>query len=116
MPNDKDRVYIYKTQAMQKYNLTSQQIWYARQLGRIVTKLVPNPSDKKQTSLLIDEDSLCDYLESIGGTRIAETETKLGVIAERRCLICGVEVKPKRTLVGHIPQYCEEHNPSRRRS
>jgi len=94
---------------MQEFNLTAQQILYARQLGRIVTKFIPNPFNKKQTSLQIDEDSLCEYLETIGGTTISESETKLRVIAERKCLICGVQIMPRRTLIGHTPEYCEEH-------
>lgn len=110
MKGDKDRVFIYKSQAIREYGVTAEQISNARELGLINTKVVPNPFDKNTNSLLIDVDSLCSYLEKIQKPLPNRGETKLGIVDARKCIICGVPIKSKKTLVGHISEYCEEHD------
>ena len=116
MSGHKDRVYVYKSQAMREYGITAGQIADARDLGLIYTKIVRNPFDKNRTSLLIDVDTLCNYLEKVRDRKPAKRSSKVEVVASRNCLICGVEIKSKRTLVGHLPEYCDEHNPRKRTS
>lgn len=82
-----------------------------------MTKEVPNPYDTERTSLLIDVDALIENLEVIQClSETSERSTPLEVVAERNCLICGVEIKSKPSVIGHISMYCDEHDPSKVRS
>lgn len=116
MSGHKDRVYIYKSQAIREYGITAEQIADAHDRGLIYTKIARNPFDKNRTSLLIDVDMLCNYLESVQDRKPSKGSNKVEVVASKNCLICGVEIKSKRTLVGHIPEYCDEHNQRKRTS
>lgn len=116
MSNDKDRVYVYKSQAIRDYGLTERQISVGRNLGMLHTKIVENPADKNRTSLLIDLDSLLTYLSKIQDHEIKKAQNKVAVIDSRKCIVCGASIEARRTPIGHLSEYCDEHDPDKTQS